>query len=71
VEKLQENIEKNGKESLNGRPKPNFMGYYQKEGHKPTCVIVVMEVGVECMCSNTNAFESQGKYIHEQTIDDE
>jgi len=30
-----------------------------------THIVVVMEVGVECMCSNTYAFESQGKYIHE------
>jgi hypothetical protein len=36
-----------------------------------THIVVVMEANVECMCSNTNAFESQGKYIHEQTIDDE
>ncbi len=35
-----------------------------------THIVVVMEAGVECMCSNTNAFESQGKYIHEQTIED-
>jgi len=33
--------------------------------------IVVMEVGVECMCSSTNAIESQSKYTHEQTIDNE
>jgi hypothetical protein len=37
---------------------------------QPTFV-VVMEVGVECMCSNTNAIENQGKYTHEQTIDNE
>ncbi len=36
-----------------------------------THIVVVMEVVVECMCSNTNAFESQGKYTHEQTIDNE
>jgi hypothetical protein len=36
-----------------------------------THIVVVMEVGVECMCSNTNAFESQRKYTHEQTIEDE
>ncbi len=36
-----------------------------------THIVVVMEAGVECMCFNTNAFESQGKYTHEQTIDDE
>jgi len=36
-----------------------------------TRTIVVMEAGDECMCSTTNAFESQGKYIHEQTIDNE
>jgi hypothetical protein len=34
-------------------------------------IVVVMEANVECMCSNIDAFESQGKYIHEQTIDDE
>ncbi len=34
-------------------------------------IIFVMEVGVKCMCFSTNALESQGKYIHEQTIDDE
>jgi hypothetical protein len=27
-----------------------------------THIIVVMEAGVECMCSNTHALESQGKY---------
>jgi hypothetical protein len=36
-----------------------------------THVVVVIEVGVKCMCSSTNAFESQGKYIHEQTVDNE
>jgi hypothetical protein len=36
-----------------------------------THIVVVMEVNVECMCSSTNAIESQGKYIHEQTIDNE
>jgi hypothetical protein len=36
-----------------------------------THIIVVMEAGAECMCLSTNAFESQGKYIHEQTIDNE
>ncbi len=35
-----------------------------------THIIVVMEAGVECTCSNTYALESQGKYI-EQTIDNE
>jgi hypothetical protein len=34
MEKLQENTKKNGKESFNGTPKPNFMGCCQKEGHK-------------------------------------
>jgi hypothetical protein len=32
-----------------------------------THIVVVMEANVECMCFNKN----QGKYIHEQTIDDE
>jgi len=36
-----------------------------------THIVVVMEVGVECMCFNTYALESQGKYTHEQTIDSE
>jgi hypothetical protein len=27
--------------------------------------VVVVEVGVECMYSNTNGLESQSKYIHE------
>jgi len=36
-----------------------------------THIVVIMEASVECMCSNTNAFENQGKYIHEQTINDE
>jgi hypothetical protein len=36
-----------------------------------THIVVVMEVDVECMCSITYAFESQGKYTHEQTIDNE
>ncbi len=36
-----------------------------------THIVVVMEASVECMCSSTNAIESQGKYIHEQTIDNE
>ncbi len=36
-----------------------------------THIIVVMEVGVECMGFSTNALESQGKYTHEQTIDNE
>ncbi len=36
-----------------------------------THIVVVMEVVVECMCSNTNAFENQGKYTHENTIDNE
>jgi hypothetical protein len=31
-------------------------------------VVVVMEVGAKCMYSNTYAFENQGKYIHEQTM---
>jgi hypothetical protein len=30
-----------------------------------THIIVVMEAGVECMCSNTYALENQGKYNHE------
>jgi hypothetical protein len=33
--------------------------------------IVVMEVGAEWMCFNKNVVESQGKYIHEQTINNE
>ncbi len=33
-----------------------------------THIVVVMEVGAEWMCSNTYAFESQGKYTHEQTM---
>ncbi len=36
-----------------------------------THIIVVVEASVECMCSNTYALESQGKYTHEQTIDNE
>jgi hypothetical protein len=36
-----------------------------------THIVVVMEACVECTCSNTNEVENQGKYIHEQTIDDE
>jgi hypothetical protein len=36
-----------------------------------THIIVVMEANVECMCSSTIAIESQGKYTHEQTIDNE
>jgi hypothetical protein len=36
-----------------------------------THIVVVMEASVECICSNTNAHENQGKYIHEQTIDNE
>jgi hypothetical protein len=36
-----------------------------------THIVVVIEVVVKCMSSNTNAFENQGKYIHEQTIDNE
>jgi hypothetical protein len=36
-----------------------------------THIVVVMEVGVECMCFSTNAIETQGKYTHEQTIDNE
>ncbi len=36
-----------------------------------THIVIVMEAGVECMCYSANAFESQGKYTHEQTIDDE
>ncbi len=31
MEKLQENIKKNGKENFNGTPKPITMGYCQKE----------------------------------------
>jgi len=33
-----------------------------------TCIVVVMEAGVEYMCSNTYALESQGKYIHKHTL---
>jgi hypothetical protein len=36
-----------------------------------THTTVVMEAGGECMCFSTNAFESQGKYIREKTIDNE
>jgi hypothetical protein len=36
-----------------------------------THIILVMEASVECMCSNIIALESQGKYTHEQTIDNE
>jgi hypothetical protein len=36
-----------------------------------THIVVIMEVGIECMCSSTNVIESQGKYTHEQTIDNE
>jgi hypothetical protein len=36
-----------------------------------THIVLVMDASVECMCFNANAFESQGKYTHEQTIDDE
>ncbi len=34
-------------------------------------IVVVIKASVECMCSSTNAFESQSKYIHEQTVDNE
>jgi hypothetical protein len=34
VEKLQENKKNNGKESINGTPKPNCMSCCQKEGHQ-------------------------------------
>jgi hypothetical protein len=34
-------------------------------------IVVVIEVGVECMWSSTNAFKSQSKYTHEQTINNE
>jgi hypothetical protein len=30
-----------------------------------THIVVVMEASVECMCSNTYAFESQGEYTDE------
>jgi len=33
-----------------------------------THITIVIEVGVECMCSNTNVIESHGKYTYEQTI---
>ncbi len=36
-----------------------------------THIVVVMEASAGCMCSSTYALESQGKYIHEQTIDNE
>ncbi len=36
-----------------------------------THIVVVMEAHVECMCFSANEIETQGKYIHEQTIDDE
>jgi hypothetical protein len=36
-----------------------------------THIVIGMEASVECMCCNTNAFENQGKYSHEQTIDNE
>ncbi len=34
-------------------------------------IVIVMKAGVECKWSNTNALESQGKYIHEQTINNQ
>ncbi len=34
MEKLPENIKKNGKKNFNGTPKCDSMGCYQKEGHK-------------------------------------
>ncbi len=53
----------------------NYNVIFKYDFHKvhmyATRTIVVMEAGGECMCSTTNAFESQGKYIHEQTIDNE
>jgi hypothetical protein len=33
-----------------------------------THIIVVIEAGDECMCSNINAIENLSKYTHEQTI---
>jgi hypothetical protein len=46
-------------------------GFHKVRMYATHVVVVVMEVGAECICSNTNALESQGKYIHEQTIDNE
>jgi hypothetical protein len=52
-----------------------FWWIFKYDFHKvhmyATHIVVVMEVGVECICSSTNAFESQGEYIHEQIIDNE
>jgi hypothetical protein len=49
-----------------------FLGMiFHKVQMYATHIVVVMEVGVECMCSSTNAIESQCKYTHEQTIDNE
>ncbi len=36
-----------------------------------THIVVVMEASDKCMCSNTYAFESEGKYTHEQTTNNE
>jgi hypothetical protein len=36
-----------------------------------THIVVVMEMGAEWICFSTNAVENQGKYIHEQTINNE
>jgi hypothetical protein len=36
-----------------------------------THIVVVIEAGVECMCYNTNALESQGKYIKKWIVDNE
>ncbi len=40
MEKLQENTQKNEKETFSGTPKPTSMICYQKEGH---------ELGVQCV----------------------
>jgi len=49
----------------------NFQVWFSQSTNVSTHIVVVMEASDECMCSNTNALESQSKYIHEQTIDNE
>jgi hypothetical protein len=44
------------------------MIFHKTQMYATHIVVVVMEVGAKCMCSNTYAFENQGKYIHEQTM---
>jgi hypothetical protein len=48
-----------------------FKYEFSQSTNVATHIVVVMEAGVECMCSSTYALENQGKYIHEQTIDNE